>query len=264
MARFSSPSELRALVLSDVIGDPLDVIASGPTVPDPSTFSDCLAILEKYGIEGRKFSAVRDHLARGAAGEEPESMKPDDPIFGRVKTVLIGSNSIAAHAAVDKARALGFHSQVLTTSMQGEARKAGAKIAALARRIALVGKPLPRPACLVFGGETTVTVRGDGKGGRNQEVALGAVEGLSGLSSMILVSFSTDGGDGPTDAAGAAVTGDTLRRAASIGLDPQDYLRRNDSYNFFDPLGDLLRTGPTQTNVNDLSFLFAFSENSRV
>jgi hydroxypyruvate reductase len=172
--------------------------------------------------------------------------------------VVIGSNLQAAQAALRQAEMGGFHTLLLTTYLQGEARQAGAMLAAIARQIAATGQPLPRPALLVAGGETTVTLTGPGKGGRNQELALGAVTGLAGLPEIALVALATDGGDGPTDAAGAVVTGGTLGRAHEAGLDPVAHLRRNDAYPFFETLGDLLKPGPTRTNVNDLAFIFAF------
>ena len=156
------------------------------------------------------------------------------------------------------ARATGFNALLLTTYLQAEAREAGRMLAAIARELASSGHPLPRPACIVAGGETTVTLRGSGRGGRNQELALAAVADLAGLPDLALVALATDGGDGPTDAAGAVVTGATLDRARALGLDPAEHLARNDAYPFFDALGDLLKPGPTETNVNDLAFVFAF------
>jgi hydroxypyruvate reductase len=177
--------------------------------------------------------------------------------LARVQHVIVGNNAQAAAAAAARARALGFHAAVLTTFVEGEAREVGRLLAALAREEVAHGRPLPRPACLVLGGETTVTVRGDGLGGRNQEVALGAVEGLAGLPDVLVLSAATDGGDGPTDAAGAWADGATLARARALGLDPRAALARNDAYRFFAPLDALVVTGPTRTNVNDLLFVFA-------
>jgi hydroxypyruvate reductase len=175
-----------------------------------------------------------------------------------VQNVIIGNNLQAAQAALAQARQTGFNTLLLTSHLQGEARQAGQFLAAIARQVAASGEPVRRPACIIAGGETTVTLRGKGKGGRNQELALGAVKGLAGLQDVVLVSLATDGGDGPTDAAGALVTGQTLERARQAGLDPDPFLANNDSYRFFDALGDLLRPGPTQTNVNDLAVIFAF------
>jgi hydroxypyruvate reductase len=175
-----------------------------------------------------------------------------------VQNVIVGSNFQAAQAGLAQARAEGFNTLLLTTALQGEARHAGRFLAAIVRQVAASGQPLPRPACIVVGGETTVTLKGDGLGGRNQEIALAAVSDLVGLSDVLLVTLATDGGDGPTDAAGAVVTPQTLAQARQAGLRPADFLERNDAYHFFDRLGVLLKPGPTQTNVNDLAFLFAW------
>ncbi len=270
LARWVFPATMATLILSDVVGDPLEVIASGPTVPDPTTFGDALAVLERYSIADEIPPAVLTHLRDGLAGRISETPKPGHPLFERVQNTIIGSNRQAAEAALEQARADGFHTLLLTTYLQGEAHQAGRILAAVARQIAASGQPIPHPACIVAGGETTVTLtvpssqNGDkgigarGIGGRNQELALGAVTDLSGLTDVALVTLATDGGDGPTDAAGAVVTGETLARARLAGLDPMDFLARHDSYHFFESLGDLIKTGPTQTNVNDLAFVFAF------
>lgn len=199
-----------------------------------------------------------DRLHAGIRGDLPETPKVRDPLFSRVHNLVIGSNRQAALAGLAEAHSCGMNPLLLTTYHQGEARQVGRSLAAVARQLAHSEHPLPRPACIVAGGETTVVVRGKGMGGRNQEVALGAVEEMSGLADVLLVTLATDGGDGPTDAAGAVVTGETLRRAKELGLEPADYLEQNDSYHFFAALDDLLKPGPTQTNVNDLTFLFAF------
>jgi hydroxypyruvate reductase len=256
LARLAQPARVASLILSDVVGSPLDVIGSGPSVPDSSSFADAYAVLERYGLLGKAPVSIVKYLQRGCQGGAPETPKPDDPLFDRVQNVIIGSNQQAADAALQEALAEGFSAMLLTTYLQGEARQAGRWLAAIARQIASNGQPLQPPACLVVGGETTVTILGDGQGGRNQEMALGAVEDLANLPGAVLVTLATDGGDGPTDAAGAVVTGETLQRALQLGLRPGDYLRRNDAYHFFQGLGDLLVTGPTGTNVNDLAFLF--------
>jgi hydroxypyruvate reductase len=198
------------------------------------------------------------HLQEGIRGQVPETPKPGDPLFEKTQNLIIGNNRQAALAALHQAQEESLHSMLLTTHLQGEARQAGRFLAAIARQIAASGEPLPRPACIVIGGETTVSLTGDGLGGRNQELALGAVADLAGLNNVALITLATDGGDGPTDAAGAIVTGQTLEHARAIGLEPAQFLARNDAYHFFNPLGDLIRTGPTQTNVTDLTFLFAF------
>ncbi|MBX0326641.1 glycerate kinase, partial [Oscillochloris sp. ZM17-4] len=258
LARMAHPADLVTLVLSDVVGSPLDVIASGPTVPDPSSFADALAVLDRHGLPDRAPPAIVDRLRRGAAGERAETPGPSDPCFARASTLLVGGNPQAAEAAERAARAAGLSALILTTYLQGEAREAGRFLGAIGRELASAGRPLPRPACVIVGGETTVTLRGDGRGGRNQELALAAVGELAGLPDVALITLATDGGDGPTDAAGAVVTGETLSRARALGLDPAASLARNDAYPFFTALGDLLRPGPTDTNVNDLAFLFAW------
>ncbi len=268
LARLVAPARLITLILSDVVGDPLDVIASGPTVPDPTTVADAQAVLERYGIRETGFflenpvSSSRSYPPVGAwecgsVGEEifRETPKPGDPIFERVQHVIVGSNRLAALAAVEQARQLGFNALLLSTYVEGEAREVALVAAALAKGIRAHGDPLPPPACLVWGGETTVTIRGEGKGGRNQELALAAALPLDGWPGILVMALATDGTDGPTDGAGAVVTGETVARARALGLDPRAALEANDSYPFFDALGDLIRTGPTGTNVNDLLFV---------
>lgn len=256
LARMAAPAQVTALILSDVVGDPLDVIASGPTVPDTSTFADAWDILRRYDILDQTPPSVRARLEQGLRGALPEIPKPGDPLFERVQNHTVCSNYQAAQAGLAQAAVEGWQTLLLTTFLQGEARQAGRMLGAIARQAARSGQPLTRPFCLVAGGETTVTLRGSGLGGRNQELALGAVSELDGLPGVILAALATDGGDGPTDAAGAVVTGETLTRARAAGLAPQNFLARNDAYHFFAPLGDLLLPGPTLTNVNDLTFLF--------
>jgi len=258
LARFVFPAQIATLILSDVIGDPLDMIASGPTAPDRTTFQDAWAVLQRYHLTDRVPASVREHLERGLRGQEAETPKPGDAVFQRVQNLIIGNNYQAAVAAMQQAKREGFNILLLTTFLQGEARQAGRFLAAVLRQAATTGQPIGRPACIIAGGETTVTLTGDGLGGRNQELALAAIPDLAGLPDIALITLATDGGDGPTDAAGAVVTGETQARASQAGLNVADYLQRNDSYHFFQQLNDLLRTGPTRTNVNDLTFLFAF------
>ena len=258
LARMAAPARLATLMLSDVVGNPLDVIASGPTVPDTSTFADAWGILEHYKIVEQVPEPIRAHLRAGMAGDVDDTPKPGNPLLANVQNVLVGSNALAAQAALEAARTAGMQTLLLTTYLQGEAREAGRALAAIGREVADSGQPLNRPCCIVAGGETTVTLRGDGKGGRNQEMALAAVTDMAGLENIIFVALATDGGDGPTDAAGAVVTGATLERAHARGLEPAAHLARNDAYHFFAALDDLLRPGPTNTNVNDLAFVFAF------
>jgi hydroxypyruvate reductase len=258
LARLAQPASVLTLVLSDVVGSPLDVIGSGPTVPDTSSFGDAYAVLERYDVVSDTPAPIVDRLRRGMAGQLAETPKPGDQQFARVQNLIVGSNPQAAAAALGAARAAGFNTLLLTTFLQAEAREAGRVLAAVARELADSGQPLARPACLIAGGETTVTLRGAGRGGRNQELALAAVADLAGLPDVALVALATDGGDGPTDAAGAVATGATLARATGQGLDLAAHLARNDAYPFFEALGDLLKPGPTETNVNDLAFVFAF------
>lgn len=255
LAKLAYPATVISLILSDVIGDPIDGIASGPTAPDTSTFLDALHITERYGVGKKIPAAVRNLLAQGAKGEIEETPKADDPIFQRVQNVIVGNNQQALHAAKRKAKSLGYHSLVLTGSLEGEARKAGGILAAVAKDIIRTGNPIARPACVISGGETTVTIRGEGLGGRNQELGLAAAVAIDGLEDVVILSGATDGTDGPTDAAGAMVDGATLRRAREKGLDALDYLQRNNSYHFLQAVRDQLITGPTLTNVMDVQLV---------
>lgn len=257
LARAAFPATVVSLILSDVVGNPLDVIASGPTVPDTTTFADAHGVIEKYGIANVLPERILSHLRAGLGGQVVETPKLGDRVFERVRNVIIGSNAIAAQAAQDAAEALGFRALILSTYIEGEAREVGRVMAGIAKSLAVEGWPVHKPACVIAGGETTVTVRGSGRGGRNQELALAAAIALDGWKDVSLVTLATDGTDGPTDAAGAIVTGETLARAQVSGMAAMDFLVRNDSYTFFDRLGDLVRTGPTNTNVNDLVFILA-------
>jgi glycerate 2-kinase len=236
-----------SLILSDVIGNPLEAIASGPTYPDPTTSEDALRILRKYGIE--------DQVPRPVIAQLSSSTPPERLLAAlEVINFVIGDNKLAAVAAMEQAQREGFEAEVLTNELQGEARDVGNM---LAKRLRDESSKRKRPFCLIAGGETTVTLRGTGKGGRNQELALAAVEELHGLEGVMLISLATDGEDGPTDAAGAVVTGGSAGRAERLGLDAAGYLSGNDAYHFFQKMGDLIRTGPSGTNVNDLAFLLA-------
>jgi glycerate 2-kinase len=258
LARLVYPAEIVSLILSDVVGNPLDVIASGPTVPDPTTFADAYGIIEKYGLLEELLRPIVERLQRGKEGLIAETPKEGDEVFTQTYNLLIASNEFAAEAATTRAEELGFHSLLLSTFVEGEAREVAKVFAAIAKEILHSGRPVPRPACVVAGGETTVTVRGNGLGGRNQEMALSAALGIAGLEDVMIIPLATDGTDGPTDAAGAIADGSTLRRAQEAGLSATQYLANNDSYHFFQQLGDLLITGPTNTNVNDLTFTFVF------
>ena len=252
LARLAYPAQVLALLVSDVVGDDLDVIGSGPTAPDASTFAGAQAILDKYGLRERIPAAVRERIERGVRGEIAETPKPGDPAFERTTNLIVGSNRLAVDAAARKARELGLRPVVLSTVIEGEAREVARMHAAIAREVRATGRPLKPPLCLISGGETTVTLRGNGLGGRNQEFVLAAAIDLAGSNEVVVLSGGTDGTDGPTDAAGAIADGATLERAGRLGLDARQFLAENDSYRFFDALGDLLKTGPTGTNVMDL------------
>jgi hydroxypyruvate reductase len=259
MACLAGEATVAGLVLSDVVGDPLDAIASGPLSPDHTTFADAWAVLKRYGLTEKVPQVVRQRLEAGCAGLIPDTPKPAGVLFQRVQTAIIGSNRLAAEAAVEAARARSLNAVLLSTFVEGEARHVARVAVGLAKEMVAYNRPASRPACLVWGGETTVTVKGTGLGGRNQELALAAALAMEGLPGIVLLALGTDGTDGPTDAAGAVATGQTLARARSLGLDAEACLENNDAYHFFDALGDLIRTGPTGTNVNDLLFIFAFS-----
>lgn len=252
LARAAYPATVVALILSDVVGDSLDSIASGPTVPDTSSFADCLRVIERYRIQEKIPPAVKSYLDRGATGELEETPKPGDPVFHKVHNLIVGSNRLALSAAKNRAEELGYHGLILSSLIQGETREAAGIHAAVGKEILETGNPLPRPACVISGGETTVTIRGKGLGGRNQEFALAAAMAISGSEGIVVLSGGTDGTDGPTDAAGAIVDGATVQKAREKGLNAERHLQNNDSYHFFQPLEDLLVTGPTFTNVMDL------------
>jgi glycerate 2-kinase len=248
LARAAFPATVVTLILSDVIGDDLDVIGSGPTVPDRSTFADARAILDNYALWDRAPKAVAERL-RTVRDETP---KPGDAVFKRVTNLIVGSNRLAVDAAAAQARKLRYRTLVLSTFIEGETRDVARMHAALVKETLTSNRPAKRPACLISGGETTVTIRGAGKGGRNQEFALAAAIDIAGCRDAVILSAGTDGTDGPTDAAGAVADGDTITRAQAQGLDAAAHLARNDSYPFFETLGDLLITGPTNTNVMDI------------
>ena len=252
LAELAYPSTVISLVLSDVIGDAVDIIGSGPTAPDSSTFADCLSIIEQYGVGKMIPGVVRGFLQKGAAGEAAETPKAGDPIFHRVQNLIVGNNRVALSAAKERAEALGYHTLVLSNSVDGEAKKVAVDHAAIAKDVLAGHGRVNRPACIISGGETTVTIEGDGLGGRNQEFALAAAVEIDGMAGVVVLGGGTDGTDGPTDAAGAIVDGTTLQRAREKGLDARDYLQRNDSYPLLKTVGDLLVTGPTMTNVMDL------------
>jgi glycerate 2-kinase len=253
LAVLAYPANVVTLMLSDVIGDPVSVIGSGPTAPDESTFGDALRVVADHGLTAKVPRAVMDHLERGARGLIPETPKPDDPLFANVQNVVIASNRQALLAAAKAAKHLGYRPILLSSSMRGEARAAAGVHAEIVREILTSGHPAPPPVCLLSGGETTVTVRGNGRGGRNQEFALAAAIQLQGLARWLLLSAGTDGTDGPTDAAGAIASGNTVDRAERAGLAAAERLEANDSYTVFQSIEELVKTGPTGTNVMDVN-----------
>lgn len=257
LAAAAHPARLVTLILSDVIGDPVDIIASGPTVPDPSTFADAERILVLYGIWQKLPQTVQEYIAEGCRGHIPETPKPHDAIFERNHYSIVGCNADALTACEHYARSLGYHCMVLANRVQGEARDIGRFYAALLHNVVNSEQPIRTPACILAGGETTVTVRNPGgKGGRNQELALSVALDIDGLENCVFLSAGTDGRDGPTEAAGAFADGWTVARGRMHGLRfMSSFLRDNDSYTFFDKVGDLFLTGPTGTNVMDLHIM---------
>jgi glycerate 2-kinase len=255
-AELAYPARILSLILSDVIGDPLDVIASGPTSPDQTTFADALQVIQRHGLVDKIPTKVMEILIRGDKGEIPETPKAGNPVFQKVENIIIGSNRKAIKMAKEKASALGYQVVVLSSELKGEARDAGTWLAreAIHRQRRCRETHCGR-LCLLAGGETTVTVKGDGLGGRNMELALAFALELKGTAGITLLSAGTDGTDGPTDAAGAIVDGETLMEAAAKGFDPEDFLTRNDSYSFFNGIGGLMITGPTGTNVMDIQII---------
>jgi glycerate 2-kinase len=257
LARLASPARVVALILSDVVGDPLDVIASGPTAPDPTSFADVNTAIAELELAGAMPLSVLDRLRRGAAGALDETPKPGDPVFDRVINLVVAGNRTAVEAAAGKARALGFDTAIAATDLRGVARERGRELAARGVEIGRGKGAVRPPACLVFGGETTVHVRGSGSGGRNQELALAAALELEaqGDARACVVAISTDGQDGPTDAAGAAVDGSTCGRIRGAGIDPRAALDDNDAFAALEAGGALVRTGLTRTNVADLALV---------
>ena len=243
------------LILSDVLGDDLSAIASGPTAPDPTTYQDAVAILKRDRIWQAIPQRVRQHLDRGCQGLASETPKPGSSLFRRVQHHIVGNNAAAVTAVTRTARAAGLRTLVHTPAITGEAREAGRWFGALARNIVREGKPLQRPCCVVAGGETTVTVTGKGTGGRAQEFAAAAALEIAGLAKVWVVAIGTDGTDGPTDAAGAVIDGNTVARAQRISVDLKGALKRHNTYPALKRLHQLIITGPTGTNVNDIYLL---------
>lgn len=255
LALAAAPAVVVSLILSDVVGDDLDVIASGPTVPDKSSFSDCLEIITKYGIKDQLPRSVIDHFAKGMKAEVGDTPKSGDPAFGATTNLIIGSNIEALLAAEKEAMRRGYRTLILSSRIEGETEDVAKMHTAIAAEITITGHPIRPPACILSGGETTVTLKGRGLGGRNQEFAMCAASDIAGERTIVMLSGGTDGNDGPTDSAGAVVDNSTLRRAEARQLDIKKYLAQNDSYQFFNALGDLLITGPTNTNVMDIRLI---------
>jgi len=258
LAAWAAPARVATLIMSDVIGDPLDFIASGPTAPDTTSFPEALGIIQKYGVGVPP--AVTERLQAGAQGRIPDTPKPGDPLFRNVENLIIANNRLLVDAAAVRARALGFGIVILGTEVQGEARDVAGFFASIAREIASTGNPGKPPVCVLAAGETTVTVRGKGLGGRNQEMALAWAMSMASRQVAMpccFASVATDGSDGPTNAAGGVVDPSTAQRAVDLGLIPQQYLANNDAWNFLTATGDLIVTGPTQTNLMDLQILLA-------
>ncbi|UZP69063.1 glycerate kinase [Desulfovibrio mangrovi] len=255
LARAASPARLAALIISDVVGDNLDVIASGPTSPDSSTFSQCMEIVERYGIRDRMPANILARLEAGARGEIPETPKQGDHVFSTVQNVLVATNLQALEAAAAAALQAGYTPRILTSTMTGEARDKARELVDTAMNLCLDGKEVSGPVCLLAGGETTVTITGKGLGGRNQEMALAASLYLQDCEHITMLCAGTDGSDGPTDAAGGFACSKTVEKALCCALDPQVYLDDNNAYNFLDKTDNLLKTGPTLTNVMDLALV---------
>jgi glycerate-2-kinase len=256
LAEIAYPARVISLILSDVVGDPLDVIASGPTSPDQTTFQDALKVIKLHDLGDKIPEKARLILIRGAAGEIPETPKEGNPVFVRVQNIIVGSNKKAIETAKREAQSQGYKTTIISAELQGEARDAATWLArkAIEVRRGLAGRSQGK-ICLISGGETTVTVRGSGLGGRNTELALAFAQEIKGMKGITLLSAGTDGTDGPTDAAGAIVDGGTIERAEAAGINPGDYLKNNDSYHFFKAAGGLFITGPTGTNVMDLQII---------
>ena len=247
LAEHIHPAQAMTLIVSDVVGDDLASIGSGPTVPDPSTFAECREILDRYNLSDRIPDAVRQRLNAGMEGRVPETPKPGLPLFQGLRWLILASNRHSLDAAGEASSRLGYRPEIFGYDLVGDTHVQARAFAS--RLVELSGRG---STALLAGGETTLRVKGKGRGGRNQEFALVAAREIEGRKDVLILSAGTDGTDGPTDAAGAFVDGATLARARSMGLDPEAFLRDNDAYTFFDKLGDLLRTGPTGTNVMDL------------
>ncbi|MCX7679112.1 MAG: glycerate kinase [Spirochaetes bacterium] len=257
LSKIAHPATVVNLLISDVVGDDPSAIASGPFVADPTTFRDALNVLEKYHLAQKVPQSVISRLTKGAKGFIGETIKPNSQFLARVTTRIISSNIESLEAAKRKAQELGYNAIILSSQIEGDTKEAARFHGRIAREIHCSGNPLSRPACIISGGETTVKVRGNGLGGRNTEFMLYAAKEIAGIPNLLMASVGTDGTDGPTDAAGAIADGFTLEKAHTLGLDIETYCHNNDSYRFFEALGDLVKTGPTKTNVMDFRIILA-------
>ncbi|MBU1343482.1 MAG: glycerate kinase [Proteobacteria bacterium] len=255
LAKAAYPSQMICLVLSDVVGDDLDIIASGPAVADPGTFEHCRIIIETYKIQHCLPETVVQHIKKGVQGLIPETPKKESPVFENVFHSIIAGNINALLSAQKKAKQLGYKTFLLSSMIQGETIDVAAVHTAIAKEVLATGHPVARPACILSGGETTVTIKGPGKGGRNQEFALACAIGIKDSPHVVILSAGTDGTDGPTDAAGAMADHTTVQRAEASGLWPELFLKENNAYPFFDQIFDLIKTGATNTNVMDLRLI---------
>lgn len=254
-AKILYPASVLTLIISDVIGDDLSAIGSGPTAPDPTSYQDAKQVLSEYNLQSKVSNRVRKIINEGVRGVIADTPKPGDSVFRNVRNVIIGDNLVSCKAAASHLKQNGYRSQVLTTRMIGEAREAGSILGSMLTGIRHNGLPFSPPAALTIGGETTVTLKGKGRGGRNQELVLSSALAISGLDSAVVASLATDGVDGPTNAAGAISDGTTIARGHKAGMDPKKFLENNNSYRYFERLGDLVMTGPTGTNVNDVTII---------
>ena len=252
------PAKVVSLILSDVVGDPIEYIASGPTSPDSSTFKDALSIIKKYNLVNKLPKSVVERIEKGVRGEILETPKPGDEIFNNVKNIIVSNNMKSLVAMEKKASSLGYNTIILTSYAQGESREVGKFLCAVIKQISSYDIPIKKPACVILGGETTVTVKGNGKGGRNQELVLSVVLNCKDVKNFVFASIGSDGIDGYTDAAGAIADNFSLEDAVNSGLKPEEFLENNDSYNFFKQTRDLIFTGPTGTNVNDFTVALIF------
>ncbi len=255
LVKHANPARILGLILSDVVGDDISSIASGPTSPDPSTYGDAWAILERHGLIDRFPRNILKRFREGLGGGIPDTPKPGDPIFEGVRNVIVANNMRALSAMAAMVESRGLRAMIATSYLEGEAKEVGKVIGSIAKQIRDRGQPLSPPCAVLFGGETTVTLRGEGKGGRNQELALSVAISIAGLRDTWFASIGSDGIDGTTDAAGAIVSGETAGEALVRGLDPVKFLENNDSHSILKELGRLIYTGPTGTNVNDLAML---------